>query len=217
MSNTKTKGLAYSEASPELIALAKGVIKEAAGHRYSVSRIYSVYNAISGKTEDPQTCSSCLRARAREIGKWLEDGAKASKGSEQVEAPQTENEGTTGTAEGVADKVPTPENTEADKVPTPENTEAENVADQQGAEPVADQQGAEPEPAFEVLAMADGSEIVFTPNDGAVLEDGTKGVVKTAEGGSIKAGTYKTLDGGEIRVQVGGKATYLENFDDLAT
>ena len=80
------KNINVNEAGAELIALAERVTADAAKHRYSVSSIYTAYNAITGKAEEPQTCSSCLRSRAREIAKWL-DGRKA---PEPVKEPDPE-------------------------------------------------------------------------------------------------------------------------------
>lgn len=40
-------------------------------HRYSMSRIYGAYNAVFGTKEQPQSCSSCLIRKVRELKEWL--------------------------------------------------------------------------------------------------------------------------------------------------
>ena len=41
-------------------------------HRYSMSRIYSIYNEVFGTNETPQSCASCLIRKVKELSKWLE-------------------------------------------------------------------------------------------------------------------------------------------------
>ena len=43
-----------------------------ATHRYSMSRIYALYNEIFGKDEKPQACASCLIRKVRELRRWFE-------------------------------------------------------------------------------------------------------------------------------------------------
>lgn len=62
----------YSRVSPGLVERVNGVIEESKQHRYSVSRVYAAYNEAFGKQERPQTCSSCLRNRVRELVRWQE-------------------------------------------------------------------------------------------------------------------------------------------------
>lgn len=40
-------------------------------HRYSMSRIYGLYNQVFEKEETPQSCASCLLRKVRELRKWL--------------------------------------------------------------------------------------------------------------------------------------------------
>lgn len=40
-------------------------------HRYSMSRVYSTYNQVFGKNEQPQSCASCLIRKVQELKKWL--------------------------------------------------------------------------------------------------------------------------------------------------
>lgn len=45
-------------------------------HRYSMSRIYGLYNRVFEKEEHPQSCASCLIRKVRELKKWLNDQSK---------------------------------------------------------------------------------------------------------------------------------------------
>ena len=42
-------------------------------HRYSMSRIYGLYNEVFDKDEEPQSCASCLIRKVKELRTWLED------------------------------------------------------------------------------------------------------------------------------------------------
>ena len=55
----------------ELIEKARSIVNEADNHRYSVSGIYDIYNAITGRNEKKQNCSSCLLNKVKEIRLWL--------------------------------------------------------------------------------------------------------------------------------------------------
>ena len=69
---TKTKkGVDYSKVAPVLVEQVRDVIAAADKHTYSVSRVYAAYNAIFELRETPQTCSSCLRNRTRDLRDWL--------------------------------------------------------------------------------------------------------------------------------------------------
>lgn len=41
-------------------------------HRYSMSRIYSLWNIVNEKNETPQSCASCLIRKVRDLRSWLE-------------------------------------------------------------------------------------------------------------------------------------------------
>jgi len=41
-------------------------------HRYSMSRIYGLYNEVFGKDEVPQSCASCLIRKVNELKSWLD-------------------------------------------------------------------------------------------------------------------------------------------------
>lgn len=45
-------------------------------HRYSMSRIYNLYNEVFSKSETPQSCASCLIRKVNELDKWLKDAEK---------------------------------------------------------------------------------------------------------------------------------------------
>lgn len=94
---TKTKkGVDYSKVTPVLVEQVKDVIADADKHTYSVSKVYAAHNAAFGLREQPQTCSSCLRNRARDLRDWLkgyDEYAKAPK-------PATPPDGNKGTGDG---------------------------------------------------------------------------------------------------------------------
>lgn len=39
-------------------------------HRYSMSRIYNLYNRVFGTNETPQSCASCLIRKVRQLTQW---------------------------------------------------------------------------------------------------------------------------------------------------
>lgn len=41
-------------------------------HRYSMTRIYNLYNEVFEKNEVPQSCASCLIRKVRELKDWME-------------------------------------------------------------------------------------------------------------------------------------------------
>lgn len=40
-------------------------------HRYSMSRIYGLYNEVFAVAETPQSCASCLIRKVNELRSWL--------------------------------------------------------------------------------------------------------------------------------------------------
>lgn len=42
-------------------------------HRYSMSRIYGLWNKVFEKNEKPQSCASCLIRKVADLKKWLEE------------------------------------------------------------------------------------------------------------------------------------------------
>lgn len=40
-------------------------------HRYSMSRIYALWNTVNEKSETPQSCASCLIRKVRDLKLWL--------------------------------------------------------------------------------------------------------------------------------------------------
>ncbi len=42
-------------------------------HRYSMSRIYGLYNKVFETNESPQSCASCLIRKVNELKKWIEN------------------------------------------------------------------------------------------------------------------------------------------------
>lgn len=47
-------------------------------HRYSVTRVYDLYNEIFNKKEPYQSCGSCLRRKVNSIELWLKENKIAS-------------------------------------------------------------------------------------------------------------------------------------------
>lgn len=45
-------------------------------HKYSMSRIYGLYNKVFGKDEKPQSCASCLIRKTKELEQWLNNQEK---------------------------------------------------------------------------------------------------------------------------------------------
>lgn len=41
-------------------------------HRYSMSKIYSLYNRVYNTNEEPQACTSCLIRKVRALREWLD-------------------------------------------------------------------------------------------------------------------------------------------------
>lgn len=42
-------------------------------HKYSMSRIYGLYNDVFGTTETPQSCASCLIRKVNQLRVWLSE------------------------------------------------------------------------------------------------------------------------------------------------
>lgn len=59
-----------TELKKEVAALIREVEKT---HRYSMSKIYGLYNRIFNKNETPQSCASCLIRKVNELKNWLEE------------------------------------------------------------------------------------------------------------------------------------------------
>lgn len=52
-------------------------------HRYSMSRIYGLYNEIYDTQEIPQSCASCLIRKVKQLKEWLSEQEAA-----QTKQPQ---------------------------------------------------------------------------------------------------------------------------------
>lgn len=61
-----------SHVTPRMVAAVDGVIADAKGNRYAVNKVYAAHNAIFKVNAQPETCSSCLRNRVRELKAWRE-------------------------------------------------------------------------------------------------------------------------------------------------
>ena len=59
-------------ASPELIEKVRAVVAETRRtHEYSMSRIYAAHNEVTGRSDPPRYCSTCLVRRVNELEAWL--------------------------------------------------------------------------------------------------------------------------------------------------
>ena len=197
MTKTKAKGPDYNKVTPALVKQVKDVIAVGDKHRYSVSAVYGAYNAAFDKRDTPQTCSSCLRNRVRELRKWLEGYEKYAKESASKKEEKAPKGG-----KGKAD-----DNKGQEDPKTGQSGEAGNgdTPEPQYDDPAAPGFVA---PAEGVIRtpMPEGLPFDFTPSQ----EDPNKGTVTLADGTNVKPGTYKTARGVDIAVQVGGRATIKE-------
>lgn len=65
----------------ELIEKVQALVQEVdKTHRYSMSRVYGIHNEVFNKSEQPQSCASCLIRKVGELKQWLsEQNIKAPK------------------------------------------------------------------------------------------------------------------------------------------
>lgn len=66
------------EITPEVVADVRRIVEESVRHSYSVSRIFEAHNLIFNRRDTPQTCSTCLRNRVRDLKRWLAEYDAAS-------------------------------------------------------------------------------------------------------------------------------------------
>lgn len=52
-------------------------------HRYSMSRIYGLYNKVFGTNELPQNCASCLLRKVKQLKEWTENYGKTNSTEKQ--------------------------------------------------------------------------------------------------------------------------------------
>lgn len=140
---TKTKkGVDYSKATPALVKQVKDVIADADKHTYSVSKVYAAHNAAFGLREQPQTCSSCLRNRARDLRDWLKgydeyagkseeakrlaDEAEAKRLADEAEAKDPNNPQYEAPAPGVV-RIPMKEGAPIDLTPASEDDQTKGT------------------------------------------------------------------------------------------
>ena len=56
----------------ELVIRVKALVDEVdKTHRYSMSRIYGLYNEVYDTVEVPQSCASCLIRKVKQLKTWL--------------------------------------------------------------------------------------------------------------------------------------------------
>lgn len=71
--------------SEDLIMRVQALVDEVdKTHRYSMSRIYGLYNEVHNTAEAPQSCASCLIRKVKELKKWL----AGQQPGERVERPK---------------------------------------------------------------------------------------------------------------------------------
>jgi len=75
----------YAHVTADVINKVCGVIENSYAHVYSVSRVFEAYNLAMQENDKPQTCSSCLRNRVRDLIKWY-DAYEKSQGAEPKSA-----------------------------------------------------------------------------------------------------------------------------------
>lgn len=46
-------------------------------HKYSMSRLYALWNFIFDRSETPQSCSSCLIRKSHDLREWMKKEVKA--------------------------------------------------------------------------------------------------------------------------------------------
>lgn len=220
----------YSHVTPKLLTAVALVLGDAAKHTYSVTRVYAAHNAVFQLKEVPQSCSSCLRNRARALRKWLKeykDQLPKSEGA--VEPVRGEDESAydflvrrlaLAIGDTPAEELATLNTLLEPGYPnelTDEETDAvltrigELEAEPQYSDPSAPGFVA---PALGITRIPMGEGLVpfdFTPG----ADDPNKGTILYASGDKVKAGTYETATGQEIAVQPGGKATLKPKEEDL--
>lgn len=230
---SKKKETAYNHITPELVDQVKDVIAESVKHNYSVSKVFGTHNAVFQRKDQPQTCSSCLRNRVRDLKRWLAEYEKQFKDLTEPE-PEYEQvyelqDGTGLYAEIGKEEPPLcskdgqivgdgeytikGEDGKDYAVLTIKNgfvTESKYVAAPQYDDPSAPGFVA-PAEGVTRIPMAEGLPFDFTPE----AEDQNKGIVLFADGSKVKAGTYSTAQGVEIAVQPGGKASIKQKEEDL--
>jgi hypothetical protein len=78
--------------NPTLISEVKKLVSEVEKtHRYSMSRIYGLYNEVFCTNEAPQSCASCLIRKVHELKAWLrEESGNEAADTQEIISPDTE-------------------------------------------------------------------------------------------------------------------------------
>lgn len=191
---SKVKGFA-PKVTPELLANVEAVLAMADKSRYSATKVYAAYNAVTGKNDSPQTCASCLRNRVKALREWHRmywqgvDEVRTKGGSYTL---TKDNSFQVSTPDG--DTAPP----SADERPDAETPAVDNET------PDVSNNGA-PIDVIRLHSPSLEKPLYFQPGD-----DPMKGKVQYEGGGAIKPGKYELSDGRELAVQPGGKATLKE-------
>lgn len=192
------------DVTPALLADVSHVLDMALKNKYSTSKIYAAYNAITGKKDQAQTCSTCLRNRVKSLKVW-HDAYVESTSKLQEPLPvfppgglsYAGNEKDDG--EFDVDPIGTPD---VDTAPPQDEERPDVVTPDPASETPVVPTGSTPVDLIRLHVPVLELPIYFAP--GANPE---KGFAKYEGGGAIKPGKYVTSDDRELAVQPGGKAT----------
>lgn len=61
-------------------------------HKYSMSKIYGLYNEVFDKDEKPQSCASCLIRKIKELEEWLKVQPQQTEKDTQTEGQNNQSE-----------------------------------------------------------------------------------------------------------------------------
>lgn len=194
---SKTKEFS-PEITPAMLADVNTVLEMAKKNKYSVSKVYAAYNAVTGRNDPPQTCNSCVRNRVAYLRKWHAEyisSLKAEFGAAQKVLLEDDLLAKLGVDPiGTPDVDTTPPSDEE----RPDWSEVAGIAET----PVAPENSA----SIDVIRLSVPTlelPVYFEPGD----KDPLKGKAFYEGGGTIKPGKYLTSDDWELAVQPGGKAT----------
>jgi hypothetical protein len=182
--------------TPELLGQVREVLDMAAKGRYSTSKVYAVYNTVTGKNDPPQTCPSCLRNRVKLVRAWYEKQVLAPEPNLQVfdllEHDRIINQAVDpiGTSDG-------------DTAPPQGEERPDDLGQGTRHEALIPPTSGMPIDVICLHVPVLELPVYFEPGD----KDPNKGKAYYQGGGSIKPGKYVTSDDRELAVQPGGKAT----------
>lgn len=196
-----SKGIAYSKASPAIVKLVKEIVADAQKHSYSVSKVYAAYNAVFEVNERPQTCSSCLRNRAKLLTEWLKGYKAPVSGDEYVM-----EDGSTITINKAGKALRDGKGVAAGKYITAEGNLVVVSPGSKARHEIIEPTYAPQAEGTVRYPMAEGAPFDFLPKEGTLVQ----GTVVRADGTQIEPGVYITAEGLNIEVQEDGVANIKE-------